>query len=368
MSNITTPNMGMVLPSDHDPSSSDLWGLLLNAALTVADGHNHTAGQGVAIPVGALNWNANLQAASGGSNFGIYDAAFFDFIPVLPASMATFAGALFVSSVDNNLYYRTTSGSNVQVTNGAALNFSAFVGGIGGDYSAVGALESFDDATHRYLFQQEGSPRPWAGLAAGNIDIYQQAASIANKVTLKSPNALAASYALTLPAALPGSQATLRVDGSGNVTAATVSPTFTLSIPPSAADLNSNARVNDAGGLIAITLSGGTGNAGQSAFPVELQIGDTITSVKVYVNKASSASSTISASLRGFLAAIGANATADTATLATNAPGNTSFTITGLSRTLVAGVVYSVSVGMSVGAAVTDTVVGIEVTFTRPIA
>jgi hypothetical protein len=116
-------------------------------------------------------------------------------------------------------------GSNVQVTLGAALNVAAFAGGIGGDYISASALEVYDAATLSYWLQQPGSPRPWASLRVGNVDIYQAAASIVNRVRLQSPNALAASYALTLPVALPASLSLLQVDNAGSVTA-TNSPTI----------------------------------------------------------------------------------------------------------------------------------------------
>lgn len=209
----TTPFMGLALPDDH--GSADVWDTLLDAVFAKLDAHDHSPGNGALVPVAGLNVNANVQLASAGVHYAMYDALAFDFFPSAPSAMTSFAGALFMSSANNELYWRTAAGANVQLTNGAALNVAAFTGGIGGDYTAVGALESYDDATHRYLFQQQGSPRPWAGLAAGNVDIYQQAASIVNRVRLQSPAALAASYALTLFAALPASAALVTVDNAG---------------------------------------------------------------------------------------------------------------------------------------------------------
>lgn len=361
---MTTPNMNLLLPTEG--GSADIWDVLLDAAFTTIDAHNHSPGQGVLVPVTGLSFNANLQAASAGANFGIYDAAFFGFSPVAPATMAPFAGALFVSGIDSNLYYRTLSGANVQVTNGAALNFSAFVGGIGGDYSAVGALLSYDDATRRYLLQQEGSPRPWAGLATGPVDIYQKAASIVNKVTLQSPAALAASYALTLLTALPASLATLRVDNAGNVTAAAA--TETLQLPAPLVDLNSNARAVDPFGMYAFTLSGGAGNAGQSSWGIPLQVGDVITGFTVWVDKTTSAASTISATLRITDSTNGATFSSDTASLATNAPGFTTIPKTGLARAIATHFEAMLTVGMSAGAGVTDQVFHAEVTYQRLLA
>lgn len=209
----TTPYMGLVLPDEG--GSADVWAVLLDAMFGLLDSHDHTTGRGAQVPSAALLINGNVQLASSGNHYALYDAAAFDFFPVAASVAAGFSGALFMNSADNELYWRNASGTNVKVTNGAALNVAAFTGGIGGDYSAAGALESFDDSTQRYLFQGEGSPRPWAGLAAGNIDVYQQAASIANRVRIMSPAALAASYALTLFTALPVSAALVTVDNAG---------------------------------------------------------------------------------------------------------------------------------------------------------
>ena len=82
------------------------------------------------------------------------------------SAVAAYADAIFVNSADHNLYFRNAAGTNVQITSGSTLNVS-IVGGIGGDYSSVSALLSYDDATKRYLLQQEVVTlvRPWAGLA-----------------------------------------------------------------------------------------------------------------------------------------------------------------------------------------------------------
>lgn len=225
----TTPNMGLTESTPH--GSSGIWGDALNAALDLIDSHDHSTGKGVLVPVASLKANSDVSWSFGGTNFAIKDLKAIDFAPVTAASVAGFAGALFVNSADSELYYRTIGGSNVKVTNGAALNFAAFVGGIGGDYSAVGALESFDDATKRYLFQSEGAPRPWSGMACADIDLYEKNISIVNHVTLKSPAGLGASCTVfmpgcntTFPAALPGAVTPLVMDATGVITT-TAQPT-----------------------------------------------------------------------------------------------------------------------------------------------
>lgn len=208
-----TPNMGLILPT----LSGDLgeWDDLLNEALGErVDEHDHSSGKGVKVTPAGLNIDRPLSFAGHAAlNLGAAQLA-----PVPASSMAGVNRALWVSDADNELYYRNHAGTDVQITTGGTLNVS-IVGGIGGDYSTVGALLSFDDATHRYLAQQQGSPRPWAGIALGNLDLYEQAAGIVHRVRLQSPSALAASYALTLPSALPASTQLLQVSSAGALTA-----------------------------------------------------------------------------------------------------------------------------------------------------
>lgn len=204
--------MNFVYPVQGD--TTDVWGTALNTLLGLAENHTHEPGKGVQVPTAGLALDADLTFAS----FAALALKAVAFTEQAPAAVTSYSDALFVSSADHNLYFRNQSGVNVQVTAGNTLNIS-LVGGIGGDYAAVNALLSYDDATHRYLFQQEGSPRPWAGAAVGNVDIYEQAASISNRVRLQSPSGLAASYAVTWLAALPASAMGLSIDNAGQLAA-----------------------------------------------------------------------------------------------------------------------------------------------------
>ncbi len=209
--------MNFVYPVPGD--TTNVWGTALNTLLGLAENHDHTSGKGVQVPTAGLAIDADLTFNS----FAAIALKAVAFTEVTAASMASYTDALFVSSADHNLWFMNSAGTAVQITEGDTLNLS-LVGGIGGDYAAVNALLSYDDATHRYLFQQEGSPRPWAGVAAGNVDIYEQAASIANRVRLKSPSALGASYDVTWPTGLPGSQVLIQMTASGQLIASNTLP------------------------------------------------------------------------------------------------------------------------------------------------
>lgn len=212
---MTTPNMTLVLPTDH--GSSDIWDTVLDTVFGLIDAHDHTTGKGVRVPSAGINVNADLSFAA----FALTTAKAVTFNETTTASVAGYTDALFVNSADHNLYFRNSSGSNVQITAGSTINVS-LVGGIGGDYAAVGALLSYVDASRDYLLQQEGSPRPWAGLETGDIKLYQKAASISQSVTLKSPNALAGSYTVTWPAAVPGAGSIVQMATDGTLTATNV--------------------------------------------------------------------------------------------------------------------------------------------------
>jgi len=208
--------MGLQYPTVG--GSTDVWGQALNVLLGQFGGgienHNHSSGQGNPIPSSALAIDADVSW----TQHAITSMLALQFAEVAPSAVTGYSDALFVSSADHNLYFRNNSGTNVQVTSGNTLNIS-IVGGIGGDYSSVNALLSYNDASRNYWLQQEGTPRPWAGLQTGDIQLFQKAASIANSVTLKSPNSLAASYTVTWPAAVPAAQAIVQIGTTGTLVA-----------------------------------------------------------------------------------------------------------------------------------------------------
>jgi hypothetical protein len=211
--------MSMVLPTVG--ASLDVWGTIINTALTLNDAHDHTTGKGVKVPSAGLNINADVAWNSGGTYYGLTGVKILDFQPQAAAGLTAFSSALFSNSTDaNNLYYRNASGVNVKITDGSTLNVS-IVGGIGGDYSSIGALLDYDDASDTYRFRQQNvTVRQYAHIAAGDVDLYEykapaDATAPTNRVRLSSPAALAASYALTFPAALPGSTLLQQVSSAG---------------------------------------------------------------------------------------------------------------------------------------------------------
>ena len=250
-----TPNMGLTLPTDH--GSADVWDTILDTVFNTIDSHDHTTGKGVKVPSAGLNINADVSWSSGGTYYALKDAKAIDMQPTTAASVAGYSSVLYTDSSDGELHWIDGSARNAKLTLNGAINV-ALVGGIGGDYSSVGALFSFDDATDRYLAQQQGGPRPWAGIALGNLDIYQQAASISNRVRQKSPNALAASYDMTWFAALPGSQAITQIDNGGTWTASNTVASISTN---GAATFNGTTIISGATTLSGAITIGGTTTA-----------------------------------------------------------------------------------------------------------
>ena len=126
------------------------------------------------------------------------------------------------ADLSGDLWWVDENGTAIQLTKNGALNAAA-VKGFTGDYGAggVNADASYSNATKTFTFTQEGNHAATPNIGA--IELREVAAGIVNKVTLKSPAALAASYAMTMPAAVPGSTSLITMSAAG-VLATTRSP------------------------------------------------------------------------------------------------------------------------------------------------
>lgn len=208
--------MGLVLPTEGGDAGT--YDTILNAALTVVSDHNHTSGSGAQVPTAGLNINADLTFTSSGTAYAATNVKALDFTPSATSGMAAYAGALFCNSADNELYWRTTSGSNVKVTNGAALNIGAFTGGFGGDYGSIPAEANFSDANKEYTFKSTASGN-WSRLRAGAMRLAEFGTTETTYVELACPAALAGTYTITMPTAAPGSTSIVSMSSSGVLSA-----------------------------------------------------------------------------------------------------------------------------------------------------
>lgn len=204
----TLPNISIELPDVGQ--DVDEWGAILNADLSLIDAHDHTSGKGVRIRAAALDIDGDV--AFGGN--GLTTVGRVDFSEV--AALAAGAGVLFMSSADQELYWRTAGGTNVKLTSGTSIN-TTLVGGILGDYTSVGAVVAYDDSGDRYTFKQQSGN--WARLASGDVRLFEFNTTDAVFVGLAAPAALGASYTITMPTAAPGSKSLVHMDTSGVLTA-----------------------------------------------------------------------------------------------------------------------------------------------------
>lgn len=200
--------MGMIVPTLS--GDAGVWDDELNAALGLVDAHDHTPGKGVKVPVSGLNINANLPF--NGNGLTTVGSVAFSQI----AAPSTGSVTLFVNTADHELYWRNAGGTNVKLTAGGSIN-TTLVGGIVGDYAAVGAEVAYDDANKRYTFKQQGT-KPWARMASADVRIYEFNTVESVYTALKAAAALAASYEITLPVALGATAMPLIVDASGTGT------------------------------------------------------------------------------------------------------------------------------------------------------
>lgn len=331
----TLPNMGLITPVVG--SDIGAWGGKLNVICGLIDEHDHTSGKGLAITPAAMNINDDLSIAGHTlTNVGMV---------AMSAVTAPTSGliTLFVSSADNELYWRTNAGVNVKLTSGTSIN-TTLVGGIVGDYTASAAEVAYDAANKRYTFKSGASPSgKWARLASGPVRIYEFDTSETVYVEHAVAAGLAASYTVTWPAAAAGAQVAVQIDASGNVS---FSNTFTtnvtapdhryttaqiVQVPAALAEdpVGAHAKYRSSTG----GASGGHvgWELGNNVDPIiyaipGLKQGDQIVGFKLRLHKDSPSTSTITAKLFKHTSVGDLETLITTVTNNTNAPGDTDMT------------------------------------------
>ncbi len=205
---MATPYMSLDLPVVSTTLGPE-WATLLNAALTAVDNHDHTEGLGRKITSAALNINGDV--AIGNNN--LTGAKSYN----MANQSSALGGATDVRSlyaVAGELYYNDSVGNQIQLTSGGALNASS-IGAIGGDYGSSTANVYYNSTSKTFFFDQNTDQR--AKLDIGDL-IIRETVAAANGITIKSPSSLAASYSITLPAALPAANKMLQMSTTGVVT------------------------------------------------------------------------------------------------------------------------------------------------------
>ena len=358
----TLPNMGLSLPL-RGAVGSGQWDDTIDGDLSIIDPHDHTIGKGARVPTAGLNINADLPFSALYAPTQLHRVQF----SAIAGGALTNANnlSLFVSDgsgglAANELYYRTSAGNAIRFTSGSSLNVSAFVGGIGGDYASVVAQLNYDDAGKRYTFKEgTGDSNGWARLAAGGLRLFEFNTTESVYVEQLAPAALAVSYAMTWPTALPGSQALVQVDNAGQYV-------FSNTVP-NAVTFSGNVTINGALGYtdvenysiafaipatgISVVPSVDGQNVGipltntttHNVLPLKLRVGATIASWTVQFRK-TSASGSILAKLWKSNSLTGATQIGSTQSSATGVLNNTSLGQSGLSEVVASLTAYFISV------------------------
>jgi hypothetical protein len=387
--------MGLETPTVG--ASRGTWGGTVNSNFTKLDGHNHTSGSGVQVPTAGININADL---SFNSLYGPKDLHALTFASIV-ASTVTNRKSLFVSDgtgglTSGELYWLNGAGNNVKLTDGNSLNVSAFVGGIGGDYTAVSAAEAFDNASKNYTFN-DGSAH-WAGLHAGSLVLSEKGTSSAFAITIDAPAGLAATYALKLPAALPGSTLLAQVSNAGVVSfsntvvsAATFSGLITASAGLTAA-ANQHVTVSGTGrfkhgtltrqvsgyGFIALFggatadygRSGGqevsnTGSAGAWGLSLAFDQGVRIQTIRIYVYDNATGPTKVQAGVNQQVASTLATTSLGTSSVSAGTGAFQTLTISGINTTVTSGTLYYINILTTTGTAKCQ-ILGAEIDYDRP--
>jgi hypothetical protein len=190
--NLTVPGVGTEAGPD--------WATEINADLSVLDGHNHATGSGVQINPSGLNINADLPFGTNNAT-GLRSTRFVS--QVSPLSGASDLGCVYVSGAE--LYYNDESGNQVKLTSGGTVNATS--SGI----SSGTATAAFSAST---LVVNANVNTP-ANIQVASVLLGNNVAS-SNYLTLSPPNAMAASYSLTLPNVPVGATAFVTLDTAGN--------------------------------------------------------------------------------------------------------------------------------------------------------
>lgn len=118
-------------------------------------------------------------------------------------------------SSDGNLWWQSSSGP-AQLTVGSTLNAAA-LGGITGDYGGANPAQlRYVDADTIYYFYDSFAGLAWAGIKALTVDI---AAGSTSTFRARLAFGGAASYTLTLPAAVPAVTSLVQMSNAGALTA-----------------------------------------------------------------------------------------------------------------------------------------------------
>jgi hypothetical protein len=200
----------------------------INNALSIVDGHTHTAGSGVPITPAALNINTDLPI----NNHFLTQVAG---VTMLAQASTPAVGTSYVNGVD--LYYRDISGNVIRLTQSGA------VAGTPGSISNLVAPASATYVTGTGTFVWQSDTNIAANMDAGSLVLRNLTPNSTFGMTLNPPPALGSNFDITFPT-LPSSQKIMTLDNSGNIKADYVVDNFGLTIVSNTIQLGNLGVVN----------------------------------------------------------------------------------------------------------------------------
>lgn len=247
MTTTTTLNMQLVLPVVGQTSGPD-WATLLLAAMQKIDTHTHAQNNGVKVTPAGFNMSANMPC-NDYSLTGLKSTTY-------QSQGSAIATPASVHNVNGDLYWVSSNGTAVQITNGAGLNLSS-IGTIGGDYGQSGITASvvYSDSLKTFSFTQASGIT--AKMFLGDILLTPTSAS-QNSITIKAPTGCSA-WTFTMPSAtqtVGTTQAALTTNTSGVASHIGIATANTAS-----AIVQRDASGNFSAGVVTANLTGNvTGN------------------------------------------------------------------------------------------------------------
>lgn len=231
---MSTTYMNLTLPTVSSTLGPQ-WATELNAALTTLDAHNHAVGSGQQITPSGLNISSDLPFLSNNAT-QVRSVRFSS-----QGSSISTSEYPAIYAVNNQLYYNDGTNPAFPITSG---------GGVAGAPGSISGLTS--PATAAFsgtTFSWKSGTTTYANMSFGSLYLREAAAGITNTISLSSPAALAASYDLTLPAALPASTKILTLSNTGAIGDA-------YDVDNSSIEVSSNTIRVKAGGVTNAMLAG----------------------------------------------------------------------------------------------------------------
>ena len=212
---MSTPNMSLI-QSTPLITGGPAWAANIESDLVLIDQHDHSLGKGVPIPVSSLNVNGDLSM----SGFSVVNLLTSDY----NSQSATLIATSAVYVVNGDLYYNNGSGIPIRITAGTAVN----VAGVGGITGLAGTLAAvtYSDLTKTFTFTQDANKT--ANIIAGTLTLSEPGVIGPSLINVKSPLALAGSYDITLPTALPITTKYLQISPAGQLLAVDALDNVTL--------------------------------------------------------------------------------------------------------------------------------------------